>query len=400
MAPAPADFYLDPGELLYAEGDSHDFAYFIEFGEIVLYRTHEGKRIDVEVRAAGSIIGELSVLRARPRAVSAAALSECRVFRIPAQQIQTRYARLDPLLQACVETSIDFNSHFERTLRIPDSGPVEVSPTLRNSEEFLKNLQIESDLINGLLRGDFTAEFQPIVRLSDGEIVGFETLLRWSHPTLGMIPPTSFIPLAEDMGAISSLTNFALEKACAFLAKIHDMAPDHEQIYGTVNVTSTDIDMPDFVDLLCRTLFKYELEPRHLRLEITESDQVSQSDQSRVNLARIKSLGFGVVIDDFGAGYSNFGYFKQLPLTMLKIDRSLCSDVSTNRISECIVRQVIELGGELEIDIVAEGLETSTDIVSLRDLGCQYAQGFHFFEPMSEHHLLKLLLNGDRLAAI
>ena len=259
---------------------------------------------------------------------------------------------------------------------------------------------LEQALHTGVKRGEFFLEYQPIVRVTDGSIAGFESLVRWAHPTLGRIPPDRFIPLAEETQSISCITDFALEQACTTLAQLHQSDPGLRDIFVTVNISGIDLDRPDLVDHLCRTADRHGLLPRHLRLEITESALVPDSDISNANLECINGLGFGIAVDDFGAGYSNLGYLKRMPLRMLKIDRSLASDISTSKTSRSILRLVINLGLELDVDIVVEGLETAEDARCLAELGCQFAQGYHYFRPLPEAELIHLLAgNTIRQAA-
>ena len=171
-----------------------------------------------------------------------------------------------------------------------------------------------------------------------------------------------------------------------------------DAIYATVNVSGIDIDRPDFIDFLSHVLDRHGLMPGNLRLEVTETALVPCSEVAAQNLARLQKLGFGIAVDDFGSGYSNLSYLKILPLTTLKIDRSLASDASTNTVTQSIVRMLIALGREMGVDIVAEGLETRRDVETLRALGCLYAQGFHFFRPMDETALQDLLLKDARAA--
>ena len=240
---------------------------------------------------------------------------------------------------------------------------------------------MENDLVKGVRDGQFSLDYQPIVEIDSGKIAGFEALLRWEHPKLGTVSPETFIPVAEKMGSISALTDFALAEAAASLARFFAADPELGDIYASINVSGIDIDRPEFVDNLCHVLDRNGLERRHLRLEVTETALVPCSDVSQTNLKRLQDMGFGISVDDFGAGYSNLSYLKLLPLTTLMIDRSLSGDAATNGVTQSIVRMLIALGRELGVDIVAEGLETPVDVVTLRGLGCRFGwpRGFTSF---------------------
>ena len=394
IASTVQEVHLQPGELLYAEGDPNDCAYFIEKGVVVLYRHMDGHRIEIETRRAGSIIGELSILTGNPRAVSVEALTNVRVYRLPAEQILSRFRGLDPVLKACIETSIDFNATYSEVSKDPSIGAREARTTIEDPSALLTLLKMENDLVKGVFDDEFYLQFQPIVDIHTGQIAGCEALLRWNHPDLGQIPPDTFVTAAEEMGSVSVLTDFALAQASDTLARFLAADPALGDIYFSVNISGIDLDRPEFVDYLCHVLDRNQLERRHLRLEITETALVPCSDVSKANLERLQQMGFGISVDDFGAGYSNLGYLKMLPLTTLKIDRSLAADAATNEVSQSILRMLIALGRELGVDIVAEGLETPQDVATLRNLGCLYAQGYHFFRPMPEVELLPLLMGG------
>ncbi len=384
------EILLNPGDLLYTEGGENDCGYIIESGEIILYGTIDGKRVDIERRGPGSIVGELSVLTGRPRTVSVAALTECRAFRVSASQILALFEKLDPVLRACIDTSITFNATLQDQAANSDRPRQEVTlapSTLSNAEELIAELRFENDLVRGLQNGEFKMVYQPIVGLTEGDIVGFEALMRWTHPEMGFVPPDRFIQAAERIGAIHELTDFALMEACSALSRLRTQPDTPTDLFASVNISGQDIVRPGFVDFLTHVIDLHNLEPRHIKLEVTETALIADFDAADIHFKRLRELGFGLSIDDFGTGYSNLGYLKSLPLTALKIDRAFAGDAHQNAVSRGIVRLLIALGKELGVDIIAEGLETIDDVQTLRNLGCRYAQGYYFHKPMAEAEL-------------
>lgn len=385
------EILLAPGDILYREGDPNECAYVIETGEIVLYSEATGRRVDCERRGAGSIVGELSILTGQPRAVTVEAVTPCRIFRIPADQILNRFERLDPVLRACIETSISFTGTFTRQLR-GDGAEAPFAPsTLRNSDDLLDELRVEADILKGLEQGQFSMVYQPIVDMRDTSIVGAEALMRWEHPALGAVSPLRFIRVAEAMGSIGKLTEFALTEACTLLQQIERIPADTPGPYVSVNISGTEIAQGSLVDLVTMLVEVKGIRPGALRLEVTETALCHDRERAARNLARLRDLGCGLSIDDFGTGFSNLAYLKLLPLTALKIDRSFAADVADNLTSRSIVSMLLGLGRDLDVDIIAEGLETQRDVDAIRALDCVLAQGFFFHRPMPADRLLATL---------
>ena len=385
------EILLDPGDLLYREGDPPSCAFLLESGEITLFSERGGRRVDCEHRGAGSIVGELSILTGQPRAVSVEARTPCRLFRISAEQILTRFERLDPVLRACIETSISFTATFANRMS-QQTGDAPLAPsTLRHAGKLIDQFKLESDIYRGLASDQFHMVYQPIVDLSDAKIVGVEALMRWDHPERGPVRPDLFIATAETMGSIRDLTKFALWEACGALARIRRAAPAPDGFYAAVNISGQDLAHGGFVDFVAHVLDRNELPAEAVKLEITESDLITDPAAAARNLERLRVQGCSISIDDFGTGYSNLAYLKTLPLSAIKIDRAFAADARSNSISRSIVRMLLGFGRELGVDIIAEGLECIEDVEMLRTLGCSYVQGYVFHKPMPELDIVRLL---------
>lgn len=383
------EILLSPGDILFREGDLNECGYIIETGEVILYKNDDDTRRDCERRLAGAIVGELSLLIGRPRAVTVEAVTDCRIYKISAEQILKQFNGLDPVLRTCVESSIRLAA---RIVAPGDKTTVPLAENpLQDASALIEKLKFESDILKGIQRDEFSMRYQPIVSLADGYVVGCEALMRWEHPSMGDVSPDKFITAAEDMGAIGDLTDFALSEACATLKRAQKTSPHSENLFMSVNVSGSDIGRSDFVDHLAHLFDIHDLAPRHLKLEVTETALVPSGARSQKTLQQIKDFGCGLSIDDFGTGYSNLAYLKSLPLTALKIDRAFAGDAHANAVSKGIVRMLVGLGSELDVDVIAEGLETSDDVATLRGLGCQYAQGFYFHKPLFKNDYLELV---------
>ncbi|MEM9582661.1 MAG: EAL domain-containing protein [Pseudomonadota bacterium] len=392
---------LASGETLYRQGDAQNSGYILAEGEILLYSEIGGKRVNIERRGPGAIVGELSILTSQPRTVTVEAISDCKLFRIAAEQILNRFERLDPVLRACVETSINFTGTFSERARDADETVPLAPSTLRDADTLMAQFKFEMDVLKGIADNEFFMVYQPIIAIEDEAIIGFEALMRWIHPTLGFIPPDRFIRSAEEMGAIGQLTDYAIMESCAALQRMKTQKNAPRHLFASINVSGYDICRKDFVDFLAHAVDLRDLNPQDIKLEITETALIGDVKTAGKNLKRLRKLGFGISVDDFGTGYSNLAYLKSLPLTTIKIDRAFAGDASGNKVSRGIVRMLLTLGQELDVDIIAEGLETIDDVQTLKSLGCHYAQGFYYHKPLPETEIAALLTGTapDRDAA-
>jgi diguanylate cyclase (GGDEF)-like protein/PAS domain S-box-containing protein len=247
----------------------------------------------------------------------------------------------------------------------------------------MARLELETDLRRALERGELQNYYQPIVALDSGEIMGFESLMRWKHPTRGMLSPEKFISLAEDTGLIRELGWWSLCEACRRLkAWKANLGPDRE-LFISVNLSTKQFLQPKLVENIAALLRDLDLSPNALKLEITESTVMEDPTGAVEMLQEMKDLGIRLAIDDFGTGYSSLSYLHRFPLDMLKIDRSFISGLSGASQGMEIARTIMPLAKNLHLDVVAEGVETVEQVRELRKLNCKYGQGFYFSEPLS-----------------
>ena len=239
-----------------------------------------------------------------------------------------------------------------------------------------KLLQLEHDVRRAIERSEFRVHYQPIVRLEDGRIAGFEALVRWQHPERGLVPPSEFIPLAEETGLIVPLGRLVLEEACRQAAEWQQRWG--EELVVSVNLSVKQISHPGLVEQVDAALRQSGLPPRLLKLEVTETMVMENTDGAITLLRRLKALGVHIAIDDFGTGYSSLSYLLRLPADTLKIDRSFVSGTGDAGRNVSIVRTIVGLAYSLGLDVVAEGVETEEQRALLADLGCPFAQGYLF----------------------
>ncbi len=243
-------------------------------------------------------------------------------------------------------------------------------------------LKMENDLRRALDREEFCVYYQPIVSLESGQLSGFEALIRWQHPERGFVNPGDFIPLAEDTGLIVPIGQWILKRACQQLAKWQWQSPANRDLFMSVNLSSKQIAQPDLVNWIRDALEETNIEAKYLKLEITESAVMDNAEQAVRLLKRLQSLGVQLSIDDFGTGYSSLGYLHRFPVNTLKIDRSFVGRIGEAAENIEIVRTIVSLAENMGMEVVAEGVETLSQLTQLRKLNCQYGQGYLFSRPV------------------
>jgi diguanylate cyclase (GGDEF)-like protein len=243
-------------------------------------------------------------------------------------------------------------------------------------------LQIESALRQALERQEFRLHYQPIVSLISGHLIGFEALIRWQHSDKGFISPGEFIPIAEETGFIIPLGEWVLQEACRQLHDWHQTFPDQRQLIVSVNLSSKQLREPKFIEVIDRILAETGLDGQFLKLELTESMLVDDIEQVLQTLHRIRARNIQLSIDDFGTGYSSLSYLPRFPINTLKIDRSFTSRMVSDPENLEIVRAITSLAKSIDIEVIAEGIETPQEIVQLKQLGCGFGQGYWFSKPL------------------
>ena len=261
-------------------------------------------------------------------------------------------------------------------------------------------LTMESELRRAIEREEIKVLYQPIVRLEDRAIAGFEALARWDHPKLGRLSPAEFISIAEEIGLIVDLGLFVLDHTARQLAQWQAATRAREPVFASVNVSSRQLLRHDLIQDLRGVLSRTPLARGTLKLEITESLVMENPEHAAQMLTRIKELGAGLSLDDFGTGHSSLAYLQRFPFDTIKIDQSFVRTTSRGT-RPVILRSIIALAHDLGMEVVAEGAETDSDAVELYQLGCEYAQGFAFGEPMTAEAARELLIDKpSRLRAL
>ena len=255
-------------------------------------------------------------------------------------------------------------------------------------------LTLESDLRRAIEREEITFVYQPIVRLEDRTIAGFEALARWNHPKMGPLSPSEFIAIAEETGLIVDLGMFALQQTAKQLSAWQRTMRVRDAVFASVNVSSRQLIRQDLLHDLRTVLSRYSVVRGTLKLEITESVVMENPELSAQMLGRMRDLGVGLALDDFGTGHSSLAYLQRFPFDTIKIDQSFVRTTAKGK-RPVILRSIIAMAHDLGMEVVAEGAETDSDAVELYQLGCEYAQGFAFGEPMTPEAASRMLAGAQ-----
>jgi diguanylate cyclase (GGDEF)-like protein len=259
------------------------------------------------------------------------------------------------------------------------------------------DISLEAAMFQGVREGEFLLYYQPIVDSATRQIQGFETLMRWNHPTLGMVPPARFIPIAESNGLINLLGAWALKAACTQLVQFEQAAGRH--LYMSVNISPRQFRNDKFLDVLDQAIAFSGIDGNRLLLEITEGTLMVDPVHAETILSKMADRGARIAIDDFGTGYSSLAYLKRFPISVLKVDRAFIKDLPDSSKDVAICNAVLDLAKHMDLSVVAEGVETEAQLAWLAPRGCQYIQGYLTGKPMPAH-VAQAALSGKLYDAV
>jgi diguanylate cyclase (GGDEF)-like protein/PAS domain S-box-containing protein len=308
-------------------------------------------------------------------------------------------------LTASIGVSVypDDGADPETLIRCADTAMYHAKEKGRNNSQFFKDEMnfhvaerqiITGDLRHALARGEFVLEYQPKVNLVSGAISGVEALIRWQHPSRGVLLPLQFIEIAENCGLIVQIGQWALRAACVQAQTW--LAANLK--FGTiaVNISAVEFSNDNFFDAVCSILESTGLEPRHLELELTETAVMLNFEATSVVLQSLRAMGIRIAVDDFGTGYSNLSYLKRFPINTLKLDKSFVHEIPESANIATIVRSVIHMGHSLHLQVVAEGVENAQQLKFLQAHDCAEGQGYYFSKPVDPSECQALLSVGER----
>ncbi len=373
---------LAAGEWIFREGDPGDCAFVIESGMVEITHEREGTLETLAHLGPGELLGEMALIDGRARSASARAATELRVRTVTFEHLNERLGAADPMLRLLLKVML---ARY-RDVLAPGSQRA-LGPEDRDREAVLARLRMEQDLTLAIERNEFLLLYQPIIRLDDLSTGGFEALIRWQSPVHGFVSPLNFIPLAEDSGLIVPIGRWILREGCAALAR---MAPTGE-VFVNLNLSGRQLMDPGLGDAVATGARLAAIEPRRIKLEVTESLLMQDFENAIRVLSDQRAAGFRVAIDDFGTGYSSLSYLHRLPVNTLKIDQTFIARLPGDEATHKIVAAMGNLAQKLGMDVVAEGVETAAQAMTLREMGFEYAQGYYFSRMVPEAEAAKLI---------
>ncbi|MBC6479618.1 MAG: EAL domain-containing protein [Hormoscilla sp. GM7CHS1pb] len=384
---------LQAGELIFSEGDPGDYAYIIEEGAIEIWTEIDGQRLVLNVLSAGSMFGELALVDGRTRSASATAKGDVLLTLMTQEQVNQRIQSADPILRMLLLVAIRyFRSETEKLRHYTEEQITSYSDPRADLEgrisEAVEMIRMESELRTAIDEEQFTLLYQPVIHLERGQIVGFEALIRWQSPTRGLVRPDLFIPLAESTSLIVPIGQWVIAEGVRALQEIESVTG--KQMFVNLNIANRQIEDPDFFEFLLEET--RQVQPSQIKLEILERS-LFDSDAAIAWVRRCRSLGFPLVLDDFGTGYSSLQYLNKYRFDTIKIDKSFIWGLDDKANSRSICQAIVDLSHALGMTVVAEGVEKSSHVNVLREIGCSFGQGYFFAKPMPLENAIALLDN-------
>jgi len=381
-----------PGEEIIRIGDAGRNAYFIEYGGVEVSIPTKGGVQVLAKMAKGEIFGEMSIIDDAPRSATVTATVETEVIVIELARHLQSLELENPMMNLILRVVL---SRFRQasTQINDDNSSIYKEDTSINEIRALafEKMQFEREMRKGLDKGEFELHYQPIVELQSGKIMGFEALMRWRHGN-NYVSPEVFIPISEETGLIIEQGRFALELGLQDHQRFSKLL-ENSNSFISINLSGLQISDFDEIDRLGLIIKDSNLNPDQIKLEVTETLMLADFSHAVEALKRLKKLGISIAIDDFGTGYSSLSYLHQLPLDTLKIDRAFINDMNKTEKSMRVVESITGLALALGMNIVAEGIEEKEQFELLKQLGCQYGQGYYMSRPLPAIEIEKLLIS-------
>jgi len=393
-----AEKHFKAGEIIMAQGDAGTCAYFIQEGRVgIVVEKEDGKVLDMGTRGPGSIIGEMAIVDNQPRSATIRSLENCRLLEITKDDFARSVRGANPIVRLIAQVILmRYRDILRRSQILSSEAAGAQSPELLEKEyaeqiNVVQAIKMANEFKVAIATGQLRLHYQPIISIATGRILGFEALMRWQHPERGLIPPDLFIPMAEDSGLIIEASRWAVREVCHLIKRLDGQRPDLGNVYFSVNMSATDFDEQGFLETFHGILDATSTCASRLNLEITERLLLKQPKNVKETLDRCRELGIGVVIDDFGIGYSSLSYLHQYPIDTLKIDKSFIHKMRQDAKVLGLVKSILSLRDNLAIRVIAEGVEEAEEAELLASLNCDVAQGYYFSRPVAEEHLYPLL---------
>gem|GEM_PF-6443220 len=391
---------IKQGEQILSQGDNGNCAYIVESGKV--HVTDQLSKSEGYWVSTGEMFGEFGVIEGAQHFSTATAEEDTLLLVVTQEEIDNKAAASDPMISLFLNFFMDrchtLTERHYGTNKDHKSLAPRRSKIQADSDELVERFAIKEELKRALAENEFVLYFQPIISLRGGFTSGFEALVRWQHPKRGLLSPYHFIDIAEATNMIVPMGDWIFKEACRHAEIFNDIAAQNgsSEVFMSINISANQFAVPDIVERFERMAMETKVDISKIKLELTESVLMKDTEHAKKVLHRVKKLGFDLVLDDFGTGYSSLNYLHQFPIDTLKIDRSFTHSMLTDEGSLEIVRAIAGLAHNLNIDIVAEGIEEREQLSLYRDLDCQFGQGFLISKPLPAEEIYNIL--GTRMA--
>ena len=388
--------HFDTREAVFQAGDLGVSAYVIEEGCVEVLRGDGDDQRRVTVLAQGAMFGEIALLDRQPRTATVRALVPTSLIRIDRSHVEELLLRADPVVQYLMRLLLmRFRSSHGVAVAQDSSGE---SPPDTGLQDVLvrdlhtaavRTLSLAHDLSDAIEGGQLELFYQPLIALSDRSLVGFESLIRWRHPTLGLVSPMEFIPLAEKTGLIHRIGQWVLQRSASDWVELREFCQGTSENppFISVNLSAPELAGPGIVAAIESCMARYHMRATELRIELTETVIINNMELVSTALRRLRATGVGIALDDFGTGYAGLHYLQTLPFSCIKIDKTFVQQLNTSERSFYIVKSALELARSIGLTTVAEGIADADIGRRLAEMGCTYGQGYHYGRPMPKQEV-------------
>jgi len=391
-----------PGEVIFKQGDLGTSAFIIEEGRVEVSITHNGKKTVLAEYNGGDLFGEMSLIDETTRAATATALEPTKVVAIYRSIFDKALDSVHPVVSLMMHT-IMYQRRQTNPSLLSKAETDKFYAELKKNDlkyqhahaETVNLVMAESELSDAIDDSQFELYYQPITSLFNNQITGIEALIRWNHPEGDVITPAEFMPIAEKTSLIKKLGEFIIDSACQQLNKLTQELPDvytdNPDFFVSINLSAQQFIYSDLLDQVKTSIESHKVSPTHIMFEITESILMVEPETAQRVLDDFKQQGFRIAIDDFGKGYSSMSYLHSFPIDIVKIDRSFIESMHTNATSMAVVQAIIGLAKAIDLNVIAEGVETEAQFNGAKSLGCDQAQGYYLYKPMPYAEMIDLL---------
>lgn len=383
-------------EMVFRWGDPGDSAYVIEEGcvEVLTGGGLEPRRIAILTN--GAMFGEVALLDRQPRTATVRTLVATRLIRIDRSHVEELLVRSDTVIQYLMQLLLARfrSSHDAAGLQMrhstsDDRSSVDPAESIDLHTAAVRTLSLAQDLSDAIDRHQLELFYQPLIAFDQLAVVGFEALIRWCHPTLGLVSPAEFIPLAEKTGLIHRIGQWVIQRAVAEWAELRTYCTVDSQHppFISINLSAPELAGDDIVQVIQNCMAQYRMDARELHVELTETIIIQNMAAVASTLHQLRALGVGIALDDFGTGYAGLDYLQSLPFTCLKIDKTFVQQINQSERSVHIIKAALELARSIGMSTIAEGIEDAGISSQLAALGCSHAQGYYFGKPMPKQQI-------------